>query len=98
MAIYNGWANYATWRVNLEVFDGMDPREYWADCDDVYSLSRALKDWLESYIDETTPDGIAKDYALAFVSDVAFYDIAEHMADYYELFKDETELEPESAE
>ena len=21
---YNGWTNYATWRVNLEIFDGMD--------------------------------------------------------------------------
>ena len=20
---YNGWTNYATWRVNLEIFDGM---------------------------------------------------------------------------
>jgi len=24
---YNGWTNYATWRVNLEMFDGMSPRE-----------------------------------------------------------------------
>ena len=24
---YNGWRNYETWRVNLEVFDGMDVRE-----------------------------------------------------------------------
>ena len=22
---YNGWANYETWRVNLELFDGYDP-------------------------------------------------------------------------
>jgi hypothetical protein len=21
---YNGWTNYATWRVNLEMFDGLD--------------------------------------------------------------------------
>ena len=24
---YNGWTNYATWRVNLEIFDGMDFRD-----------------------------------------------------------------------
>ena len=24
---YNGWTNYATWRVNLEIFDGMSPRD-----------------------------------------------------------------------
>jgi hypothetical protein len=22
---YNGWTNYATWRVNLEMVDGYDP-------------------------------------------------------------------------
>ena len=21
---YNGWFNYATWRINLEIFDGFD--------------------------------------------------------------------------
>lgn len=25
---YNGWTNYATWRVNLEMFDGMSPRDF----------------------------------------------------------------------
>jgi hypothetical protein len=28
---YNGWTNYATWRVNLEMFDGFDAREYFTD-------------------------------------------------------------------
>jgi len=23
MSDYNGWANYATWRINLEYFDGV---------------------------------------------------------------------------
>jgi len=22
---YNGWTNYATWRINLEMFDGYNP-------------------------------------------------------------------------
>ena len=25
---YNGWTNYATWRVNLEVFDGGDWKDH----------------------------------------------------------------------
>jgi hypothetical protein len=25
---YNGWTNYATWRVNLEIFDGIDLMDY----------------------------------------------------------------------
>lgn len=74
----NGWTNYATWRVNLEVFDGFDVTDldYF---NDTYELSIRLKEYLEWFIDETTPDGIAKDYALAFISDVNWYEIAEHL-------------------
>jgi hypothetical protein len=25
---YNGWTNYATWRVNLEMFDGITANEF----------------------------------------------------------------------
>ncbi len=25
---YNGWANYETWRVNLEMLDGMTPEDF----------------------------------------------------------------------
>ena len=75
---YNGWTNYATWRVNLEFFDGFNPS------DNGYSeenteLPDQLNDYVESIIDETTADGIAKDYALAFISDVNWYEIAEHL-------------------
>ena len=27
---YNGWANFATWRVNLECFDGWDIEDNWS--------------------------------------------------------------------
>ena len=64
---YNGWTNYATWRVNLEVFDGGDWGRYGAD---------DLKQYVEDYIEETTPAGIARDYALAFLSDVNWDEIA----------------------
>ena len=76
---YNGWTNYATWRVNLEWFDGFNPADNGYDTNDTYELSTQLKDYVESVIDETTPDGIAKDYALAFVSDVNYYEIAENL-------------------
>ena len=71
---YNGWTNYATWRVNLEVFDGFE-----IDQDDAYELSEYLKEHLSDYLIETTSEGIARDYALAFVSDVNYYEIAEHL-------------------
>ena len=79
MTKYNGWTNYATWRVNLEFFDGFNPSDNGYDTNVIYELSHQLKHYVESIIDETTSDGIAKDYALAFISDVNFYEIAEHL-------------------
>lgn len=82
---HNGWTNYATWRVNLEIFDGMDVREMFeseVEEGDAYSLSKALKNYAESVIDEDgTREGLAVDYALAFLSNVNWYEIAEHMLD-----------------
>jgi hypothetical protein len=73
---YNGWTNYATWRVNLEIFDGFDIDSY---PQDAYDLSEALKDYVEEYLSETSQAGLALDYALAFISDVNWYEIAEHL-------------------
>jgi hypothetical protein len=78
---YNGWTNYATWRVNLEVFDDfrvMDEELM----DDVYELGQYLRETAEVYIeDSSTEDGLARDYALAFLSDVNWYELAKHMID-----------------
>lgn len=82
---HNGWTNYATWRVNLEIFDGMDIREMFeseVEEGDAYSLSKALKNYAESIIEEDgTREGLAVYYALAFLSDVNWYEIAEHKLD-----------------
>jgi hypothetical protein len=78
---YNGWTNYATWRVNLEIFDGFDPKEYWDGAIDwdAYDLGDFLKGYAEELIDQTSTEGIARDYALSFLSDVNWREIAEHM-------------------
>ena len=81
---YNGWTNYATWRVNLEIFDGFDPSDYYSDfdVDDTYGLSKCLEDYAEQVLFEcATVEGLAADYARAFLSDVNWYEIAEHMID-----------------
>jgi hypothetical protein len=88
--IYNGWTNYATWRVNLEVFDGMDPREYFDGAEDVYDLSRMLKDFADEVV-LGEAEGLAADYAHSFLSEVDYYSIAEHMGDDYDLFTEEEE-------
>lgn len=76
---YNGWTNYATWRVNLEMFDG---------CECCYSPESA-REFVEDCINETTDEGIGRDYAMAFLSDVNWYEISEHLEDYLETDEDE---------
>jgi len=84
---YNGWPNYATWRVNLEMFDGctvsdicFEPEGDDRD-DDAYRLQAALKEHAEYVICESSDDGIARSYAMAFLDDVEWYAIAYHMID-----------------
>ncbi len=78
---YNGWTNYATWRVNLEVFNGMVASDLGADSDsDSYSFGQTLKDYAEEIIYSSSNDrSLAQDYALAFLSDVNWTEIASHM-------------------
>jgi hypothetical protein len=83
---YNGWTNYATWRVNLEMFDGLDPREMFLDevkADSAYDLSKQLEEYADNVIcdDANRDSGWAIDYARAFLADVNWYEIAEHMLD-----------------
>ena len=65
---YNGWTNYATWRVNLEMFDGSE--NYWT--------AESAKDFVIEIIEDTTREGVGRDYALAFIDDVNWHEIAEH--------------------
>lgn len=82
MSAYNGWTNYATWRVNLEIFDGVNPHEYW-EGHDAYELGKYLKDYAEEIILATSYEGAARDYAFAFLSDVNWTEIARHMIENY---------------
>lgn len=79
---YNGWTNYATWRVNLEIFDGL-PLEDFSEADDAYTLAEALKERAEYYVECSSEPGLARDYALAFLSDVNYHEIAQHMLKEY---------------
>ena len=68
---YNGWTNYATWRVNLEIFDSED----WKDMDE-----QAFKDYAEELV-MSQSEGIAQDYALAFLSEVNWYELVKHYSE-----------------
>ena len=73
---YNGWTNYATWRINLEIFDNFDIDGY---SDDAYDLSMQLKDYAEEVIFGEQDGTLIASYAFAFISDVNWYEIAENL-------------------
>lgn len=70
MSKYNGWNNYETWRVNME-FGLCDDAENFKDWS-----AESLKEYVEEILEQQA-SGIALDYALAFVSDVDWHEIAE---------------------
>ena len=73
---HNGWTNYATWRINLEIFDDVEIFEdyFYRDID-----AEVCQDYAEELIFCSTPDGLAKDYAYAFLTEVNWYEIADYL-------------------
>jgi hypothetical protein len=67
---YNGWTNYATWRVNLEIFDGL-PYD-----SDGAATPEECQAYAEDVVSEGA-EGFALDYALAFLGEVNWGEIAE---------------------
>lgn len=74
---YNGWANYATWRVNLEIFSDY-PLDSIDSEDDVYDLAEQCKEIAHNIVAEHG-NGITLDYAEAFLADVNWFQIAKAM-------------------
>ena len=71
---YNGWANYPTWRINLEMFDGYNP----IDEDDkrpAHEIADSLKDLADEIL-EQSPE-LALSYGRAFLNQVDWREIAE---------------------
>lgn len=80
---YNGWANYATWRVQLEVFSDWVNYELSENKKDseivnlsIGELAEHMKDYLEEMIESDSGSELATSYALAFLSDVDWYELA----------------------
>ena len=80
---YNGWTNYETWRVNLEIFDGVNFAEYGFDRLDTYDLSQCLREHAIEILESEDVKGLTFDYAMAFLDAVNWREIAQHMIDDY---------------
>ena len=91
---YNGWTNYATWRVNLEVFDGLNLRDHFEELPELGEVASWAEGYAEELLDAAmsepvgirkrmlTPCDIVSGWASAFLNDVNWHEIAEHLIDY----------------
>ena len=80
---YNGWANYATWRIQLEIMDGA--QDLFGEPDSLYDLSNAIQEYVEEAVRGDNGDCLAVDYAMAFLNDVNYRELAEAYADNNEI-------------
>jgi hypothetical protein len=83
---YNGWTNYATWRVALEWFDGLSCEDVTGNDLEEFENVNNLADSIQSYVEsvltnDATEGSTVYSYAMAFLSDVNWYEIAEHLTE-----------------
>ena len=73
--IFEGWTNYATWRINLEIIDGIEI--------ETKTCAATIQEIVEDAVFSQYELGhefvkaIVEDYARAFISEVNFYEIAQ---------------------
>ena len=75
MKNYNGWTTYATWKINLEIFDG--GYEFFKDYD-----AECLRDYVVESLELNCDNDLTLSYAMDFIDDVNFYEIADHIKEY----------------
>jgi hypothetical protein len=74
---YNGWTNYATWRVNLDILGDIQ----W-DSDETITaddLKEIVENCVFSNYEMQSGSHLVEDYARSFLSDVNYYEIARYI-------------------
>ena len=77
---HNGWTNYATWRINLEIIDGIEI--------ETKMCAATIQEIVEDVVfSQYSGNGsrLVYEYARAFVSEVNFYEIAQSINEELEL-------------
>jgi hypothetical protein len=98
---YNGWTNYETWAANLWIDNEEGTHDMYLEVATDYierhgdDATYELSEYLKSEMEENTPTtcGVYADLLNAAISEINFYEIAEHLIDYAK-----EELEPEESE
>ena len=82
---YNGWTNYATWRINLNILGDIQ----WVEEEIEVLNEEMLEDYVENAVFENNGIsghlGLMEDYARAFLNDVNYREILEHILEDYKL-------------
>jgi hypothetical protein len=102
---HNGWTNYATWRIALEMFDGYTAEDLNPNAEK--ATREDCKEYVETFIEDTTRFYRSLDknegrngnglvyiggWANAFLADVNWQEIADHLND--EASENESESDP----
>ena len=75
---YNGYTNYATWRVNLEIVERMDIE--FAVEDNLRFDEGMVEEWVEyAVFGDENPSGLMASYARSFLSEVNYYELASYL-------------------
>lgn len=83
---YQGWTNYATWRVRLELceFEVDELKDIIEENNDIAALIKYIKEYVEEVVSIDIPeDSLALSYALAFLDDVNYHEISNSLFDWY---------------
>ena len=75
MSKYNGWSNYATWRINLEILSDIEFDEHIS----ADYLKEIVEDCVFSNYEMQNGSHLVEDYARSFISNVNYYEIAQHI-------------------
>lgn len=80
---YNGWTNFETWKVALEVFDGYNPDEDFrlntAEQFQDYAEEVVFQSWESDTLAESSTRAflLAESFARAFLAEVNWHEIAD---------------------
>jgi len=81
---YNGWTNYATWRINLEILGHIQ----WVEEEIEILNEEMLEDYVENAVFENNGIsghlGLMEDYARAFLANVDYREILESIIENFE--------------
>ena len=76
---YNGWTNYITWKVNLELLDGLTAEEIFEEKCEPEQIKNYIWEVLTDGYPDQKPHTFAESCMACMLEDVNWNEIAEHL-------------------